>query len=458
MKAKRIAALLLASAMTLGLAACGNESGKEAEKAAGGETVQEAAASETDDAGQSEEADTGKEITLQLCTHYAGNGESPNVDYAMAKVKEKYPNVNFEIDVFPQDGGQALKARAATGSLPDIIWLNSGLIEPLAKSGSLIQLDDYIAENGFEETLNDAAREYCQKSSDGHIYMYSVESVQPLVWYYNKEIFEQNNIKVPENFDELLAAVKKLREKDIIPMALFGKEPWPLGAFFEAFAMKGNSAGLRPFAEGTAKASDEGYKKAIDKMKQVVDAGMFQEGVTNADHDTAYALFTAGKAAMFQNGSWAISSIANDMGDKVDYFVSYPTADAGAEDVNASAFAGGGDTVGYGVSANTADVELAVDVARILAQAQAEYDYSYKGSIGSSTDFEKITPENPMPEMGVRMAEQIKNMSFESTMLQNFTNTEFSTGFAEEMQKLLVGESTEEFIQSLDSLIESSNQ
>ena len=97
-------------------------------------------------------------------------------------------------------------------------------------------------------------------------------------------------------------------------------------------------------------------------------------------------------------------------------------------------------------------------MAKILAEAQAEYDYSYRGSIGSSTDFEQITPENPMPEMGTRMAAQIKDMSFESTMLQNFPNTEFATGFAEEMQKFLVGESVEEFTQNLDSLIESSNQ
>lgn len=463
MKAKRVTALFLAAAMTLGLAACGNANSGGTVEETKQETTDteqptEDAAQETTDEVQSQEVDTGKEITLQLCTHYAGNGESPNVDYAMEKVKEKYPNVSFEIDTFPQDGGQALKARAATGSLPDIIWLNSGLIEPLAKSGSLVQLDEYIAANGFEDSLNDAAREYCQKSSDGHIYMYSVESVQPLVWYYNKEIFEQNNIKVPENFDELMTAVKELREKDIIPMALFGKEPWPLGAFFEAFAMKENSAGLRPFAEGTAKASDEDYQKAIGKMKQVIDAGIFQEGVTNADHDTAYALFTAGKAAMFQNGSWAISDMVRDLGDKVDYFTTYPTADAGAEDTNAASFVGGGDTVGYGVSVNTEDVELATDVAKILAEAQAEYDYSYRGSIGSSTDFEQITPENPMPEMGTRMAAQIKDMSFESTMLQNFPNTEFATGFAEEMQKLLVGESVEEFTQNLDSLIESSNQ
>ncbi len=451
MKLKKLIAAVTCLGMVLSLSACGGNVSAPKETSVDPESKTEA-----DQTAADAEGETGSDVdvTLQLCTHYAGNGESPNVDYAIEKVKEKYPNVKFEIDVFPQDGGQSLKARAATGSLPDIIWLNSGLIEPLAKSGSLVQLDSYIGESGFKDTLNAAVQEYCMKSSDGHMYMYSVEGVQPLVWYYNKEVFEQNGVKVPENYDELLSAVQQFQKKGIIPMALFGKEPWPLGAFFEAFAMRENPEGLRPLAEGRAKASDQEYQKAIEKMTAVIEAGMFQKGVTNADHDTAFALFTAGEAAMFQNGSWAINDMNEKMGDKVDYFTSYPTNDAG-NDANKNAFAGGGDTVGYGVSATTSDVDLAADIARILAQAQAEYDYVNRNSVGSAVDTSKIAKETPLPPLGEKMATEIPNMQFESTMLQNFPNTVFATGFAEEMQKLLVGETTEEFIANLDRLIDS---
>lgn len=451
MKLKKVIAAVTCLGMVLSLSACGGNESAPKETPADTESVSE----ETQDTAETVESANGDiDVTLQLCTHYGGNGESPNVDYAIEKVNEKYPNVKFEIDVFPQDGGQSLKARAATGSLPDIIWLNSGLIEPLAKSGSLVQLDSYIEESGFKDTLNAAVQEYCMKSSDGHMYMYSVEGVQPLVWYYNKEVFEQNGVKVPENYDELLSAVVEFQEKGVIPMALFGKEPWPLGAFFEAFMMRENPEGLRPLAEGRAKASDPEYQKAIEKMAAIVEAGMFQKGVTNADHDTAFALFTAGEAAMFQNGSWAINDISEKMGDKVDYFTAYPTNDSG-NDANESAFAGGGDTVGYGVSATTADVGLAADIARILAQAQAEYDYVNRNSVGSAVDTSKIEKDTPLPALGEKMASEIPNMQFESTMLQNFPNTKFATGFAEEMQKLLVGETTGEFIANLDRLIDS---
>jgi raffinose/stachyose/melibiose transport system substrate-binding protein len=402
--------------------------------------------------GQETGDGTDKKVTLKLCTHYTAGGSSPNVDYAISKVKEKYPNIEFEIEPFPQDGGQILKTRAATGNLPDIIWLNSGLIEPLSKSSSIIQLDDYVTKSGFADQISAAAREYCLKSSDGHIYMFSVEAVQPILWYYNKDLFDQNNIKVPENFDELISAITAFKAKNIIPMALFGKEPWPLGAFFEAFAMKENPGGVRPLEQGQARLSSPAYTKAVTKMKRAIDAGVFQQGVTNADYDTAFAFFRAGRAAMFQNGSWNINDM-KDLDYTINYFTHYPTNDAGSV-VNNNAFAGGGDTVGYGVSATAKNIELAAEAARILALAQAEYDYTYKGSVGSSADTEKITPKNPLPQMGQRLASQMSTIVFESTMLQNFPNAEFATGFAEEMQKILVGGSAADFISNVDRLIE----
>lgn len=60
--------------------------------------------------------------------------------------------------------------------------------------------------------------------------------------------------------------------------------------------------------------------------------------------------------------------------------------------------------------------------------------------------------------MSEELVTEIPNMKFESAMLQNFPNIKFSTGFAEEVQKLLVGEDVDVFIQNIDNLIESSKE
>lgn len=397
------------------------------------------------------------EVTFRLSAVGANSDTNKTLEYAIQKVQEKYPNVKFEKEDFPQDGGQALKARAATGDLPEIIWLNTGLIEPLSKSGSLVQLDKYAEDADYIKTLNKAAQENSLKSSDGHVYAFPVDGVAPIVWYYNKDLFEKNGVKVPENYEELLLAVKTFKEKNITPMALFGKEPWPLGAFFDAFAMKENPAGAKALSEGKAMASDRGYSKAIEKMQEVVEAGIFQKGVTNADYDTAFAMFSSGQAAMFQNGVWNVPDLTAALGDRVGYFTSYPTNDAGTDN-NANAFTGGGDTVGYGVSESTENKELAIKVAKILSQSSAEYNYAHLGNISSAADPETYKLVNELPPMSQDLVKQIPEMKFESAMLQNFKNVKFSTGFTEEMQKFLVGESAEDFKKNIDSMIENTTK
>lgn len=70
---------------------------------------------------------------------------------------------------------------------------------------------------------------------------------------------------MPENYDELLEATKELVADDIIPCALFAKEGFVSGAFFDMFALKSNPAGLKALSEGKAHASDSGYAEGIKK-------------------------------------------------------------------------------------------------------------------------------------------------------------------------------------------------
>ena len=79
------------------------------------------------------------------------------------------------------------------------------------------------------------------------------------------------------------------------------------------------------------KRQDEGYTKAITKMIDMVDLGLFEAGATSTDYETAQSLFTTGQAAMFINGDWDISSLTEKLGDDLGYFESYPMADAGKE-------------------------------------------------------------------------------------------------------------------------------
>lgn len=401
-------------------------------------------------------AETDEEITLSVCIHYYDDSKAL-ADYAAEKVKEKYPNVTLEFEDFPQDGGQTLKTRAATGDLPDIFKVDGGLADVLAKSGSILELDDYYAESNYEENLPQNVIDNCLKSLDGHIYQFPIDGIPPVLWYYNKQIFEDNNIKVPENYDELMTAIKELRAIDIIPVAMFGKEPWPVGAFFDAFALKENPGGVKALSEGTSKASDEDFSKAINRIADAVEAGIFQDGVTNADYETANALFTEGKAAMFLNGSWYLSDLINNLGENGDFLETYPTAEAGAED-SKYRMAGGPDTAGLAVSANTEYPEIATDVAAIFASAREEQEYSKYKLLSAPVKTENLEIEGELEDVQQKLLDIIPEITYGSKFIHTLANTKFSADMTEELQKLLVGESAEDFIKNVDKSIEKSTK
>jgi raffinose/stachyose/melibiose transport system substrate-binding protein len=393
-------------------------------------------------------------VTLTDWTPYGAAQSRAIADYAAQKVKERFPNVILEFENYPQDGGVTIRTRAATGDLPDILSINSGLIESLSKSNNVIQLDEYFRRFQYGDKLVPGALETGVYSPDGHIYQFNTNGVNPHLWFYNKKIFADNGVKVPENYEELLAAVTTFRQKGITPLAMFGKEPWPLGAFFDSFAMKANPEGFYALSEGKALASDPAYTSAINKMKTLIDAGIFQRGVTNADFDTASAMFTEGQSAMFINGCWYISDILAKMeSGAVDFMPYYPTADRGRESANRQYMAGGGDTDGYAVSSGSKNKDIAAEAASIYAYYRTVAEYTMNRRVEVPIKKEGFTVEQPLEPISEKLMNLLPEYSFKSRYIHTLSNVRFATTFTEELQKFVVGESVNDFIANIDRSI-----
>ena len=169
------------------------------------------------------EADTGENVTLKLYANYSDDQEKDTLDRAIEAMKKEMPNVTVEIEPASQDDGQKLKTYAASGNLPDIFKSDGVDIEILNKSGTLLQLDEYAKEAGIIDDIADAYKDALYMS-DGHIYAVPWQSPWVNSFYANKKVFEENGVKIPENYDEFLTAVKTFNEKGVLPYALFGKE------------------------------------------------------------------------------------------------------------------------------------------------------------------------------------------------------------------------------------------
>ncbi len=349
-------------------------------------------------------------ITLSIFTQYSLPEEKGPYDYALAEMKKAMPNITLELEIQPQDNDAKLKTLAAAGTLPDILQVTKSTRDLFTKSNNLLQLDQYIKDTKIEDRILPAYK-FLLYSDDGHSYAIPRTSMPTHVMYVNKELFIQNSIKIPENYDEFLASVKAFKAKGIVPMSLFAKETWPGIMLLEDFATRYDADGLAAIDTKKATINSEAYKKAAAQVEECVKAGLLAKGAFTTDYDTAFNEFTSGKSAYFINGAWALGPIGEKMGDKVD-FLDYPLADTATVEAARLNRPGGGFDGGYSVSANSKYKDIAGKYTALFA-LQVANGRVVKAQEAYPLTTDGVQPEKPYPAIALKYVEMSKQ--FKST-------------------------------------------
>lgn len=391
-------------------------------------------------------------VTLRIYAQYADDDTKIPYDYAVEELKKAYPHVTLELDVQAQDDGQKLQTYAATGNLPDIFQVGAAQIETFKESGNIMILDDFAKSTGYLDKAHPNAQSIIY-NQDGHIYAYPYAGNELVMWYYNKAIFEQYGVKVPETMEELKTAIKTFKDNGIIPMSIFAKEKWITTALYDSILTRFLPEGITALDLLKANATDEPFKQAATTLKELVDLGMLPEGATNLNYDQAAALFYEGKAAMFINGQWEIEGSTTKLGDKVDWMY-YPVA-PGFE-ANAKALSGGGAAGGYAVSPHSENKELAAEVAAFISQKYCEAKYMKRSNPILALDVTSlVTPEKPLPAMMQKLSDEMGNITSTTKFAWGLTQPEFKVAIEDQSQFLLTPDYTvDEFISELDKVVQ----
>lgn len=98
------------------------------------------------------------------------------------------------------------------------------------------------------------------------------------IWY-SKDLFKQAGIDAePTTFSELKTDVQKLRSAGIDPIALGGKDAWPVGHWYYWLSMRECSPKVYAKGVNDKDFSDSCWVKAGDDLKDLLDANAFNEG------------------------------------------------------------------------------------------------------------------------------------------------------------------------------------
>lgn len=449
---KKLLALLMATMMVFTIAGC-------AQEAPEGSSTTEGTATADTDAGE-KDGDAGEEmaqekVTLRIYAQYADEDTKVPYDYAVAELAKAYPHVHLELEVQAQDDGQKLQTYAATGDLPDIFQVQLAQINTFKESGNITVLDDYLESTGFMDKVVPSAKNLVW-NEDGHAYAFPYAGNEVVLLYYNKAIFEQYGVTVPETMDDLKAAIKVFNDNDVIPLSIFAKEKWITVALYDMIATRFTPEGIKALNNGEAMASDAPYADAAMLLEELVSMGLVAESATTTNYDQAASLFYEGKAAMFLNGHWEIQASTEKLGDDVDWMW-YPVA----KDASAKYAVGGSGTAGgYAVSPTSRHVDLAAEVAAFMSEKYTEAKYLYRANpiIALKVD-ESLTPETPYPPMMQKLADNLENITSTTAFAWGLSNPKFKVAIEDQTQFILMpGYTAEEFIKEMDKAIEKANE
>ncbi|MFD4198303.1 extracellular solute-binding protein [Amycolatopsis thermoflava] len=207
------------------------------------------------------------------------------------------------------------KIRTAIGAneAPTLVFSwSGGLLQSWVDSGKIMDLSAEAANDPafVNRFLPSVAR---TGVLDGKTYAVPNNGMQPVVLFYNKELFDRIGAQPPKTWDEMMALVPRFNEAGIAPFSLGGQSKWPQLMWEEYLVDRiGGPEVFNNIVAGKPGAwSDPAIIRANTMIQQLVDAGGFVRGfnsiATDSNADTAL-LFT-GKAAMYLMGSWAFPTI-----------------------------------------------------------------------------------------------------------------------------------------------------
>lgn len=299
---RRTLVATLAATTALGLAACSSSSG-------GSSSDSKASGSKT--------------LVVQTTSYYEPleKAVGTTLEKQNPGLKITYQQVSAE-----QETSTNLQVLSSS-SAPDVgdAPINGNVYPQLVKAGQLLPLTDvWTAANleaGYGASVADSLK------SDGTPYVVDFSNVYYGFAWYNKDVFDKLKIAAPTDhaiatYDDLKKITDALRAGHYQPLLIPGGGEqywnWMTDAFLPTSAtpdqVKNYTTNFNPKVPVTASYADPEFAATFDRLKQMYNDKMFQDGVLGMNNASTQALFASGKAGMIMGHALtpnAVNKLAN---------------------------------------------------------------------------------------------------------------------------------------------------
>ena len=244
-----------------------------------------------------------------------------------------YPDVNrVDSPVDHEQYKTQILAQLAGGNPPDVFSYWAGARVQFVVDGDRLQpIDDVWDANNMGEMFPPAVVEGAA-TYDGKKYLVPL-TLHWVGFFYNKALFEEVGVEVPQTWDELVEVAEAFKEAGIPAFALGSMNRWPGQFWFDMILLRTAGDEYRTkLMNGEASYTDDEVVRAFGLWKELVDAGYFFPDANAYDWDEAANFVANGEAGMTLMGTWISGQLKDALektpGEDYDYFA-FPVIDEG---------------------------------------------------------------------------------------------------------------------------------
>jgi raffinose/stachyose/melibiose transport system substrate-binding protein len=359
-------------------------------------------------------------------------------DQKIAEYMEANPNVKINVDAVLNDSyKEKIRVLVSSDNLPDVFtsWSDSFALN-LVSSERIMPLNEVLA----------ADKEWSSKIIESQFSGFTFNDVTYGVpftidgkaFFYNKDIFKENNIQVPSTYDEFIDALDKLQAAGYeTPLVEGLTNTWAIshymGTIFQRLLDPAVTA--VDFNDATGEFTDPGYVKGLNVFKELT---KYMGDVSTAiDHEAARNMFGNGEIPIVYM-QFAEIKLVEDIGG-VDFgFFNFPAFADGKGDPKALT----GAPEGWMLSKNAPPE--AVDFLKFLTSEETAFEFTKTdGQLNAIKG--AVTVENTSPAR-MEAYEIVLNASATAPWFDNAVNINIGDIFMRGGQSLATDQMTPEDI------------
>lgn len=269
-------------------------------------------------AGLASASATAADVTVRL-VHVDQNPEvSAFYNDLARRFEASRPGVKVEIQYLENESyKKKLTTLLQSPDRPNILYSwGGGVLREQVKAGVIEDLSAPMNAAWKERFIPAAVQAY---TLDNKIYGVPFQ-VSQVGFFYNKDLFAKAGVNAAsiKTWDDLLGAVRKLRDAGITPIMTGGADKWPLHFYWSHLAIRiGGRSAFEAALRGEGKGfADETFVRAGELFKQLADLKPFQPGYLGASFPQSAGQFGDGKGAMMLMLNGLLGSMKANSADK----------------------------------------------------------------------------------------------------------------------------------------------